>query len=512
MHRRDRLPAAWLLSALAALTSGCAQPALDLAPPRSDQPWQPSTNGQGEIVQGRSAPASASSYVLPANPSLGTVPAVPALDAGRDYTLPELIDIAQSSHPETRIAWNNARNAALAAGIAQSAYLPRVTASVIGGHASAHGQSTTLGATLDTSNTGTGTISALSLQWLLFDFGEREATVEAAQHLSVASNIAFTAAHQRVIHEVSIAFYALSAARAHVETAEHSLRNALDVEAAATERYKHGIGTVIDVNQAHQASAQARLAQVRAKGGAQDATLALVNAMGISPLTQVKVADVSHRALSGSMLQPVERIVSEALARRPDVLGAHAAQKASAASVRAAEADFRPKVFMSATGSYNTGHLGVSAIPSAGQQQPPTFNVANNRWGSTVMVGITVPLYDGRVRESVLMQAQAKADKAAATLDRVREEAVRQIVAAQNTLETSLAAHDASIALAQAAQTSFDAAFDAYRRGVGSITAVTVAQTQLLQAQAASNDAHSAALAAAATLAFATGALGAAPP
>ena len=507
MHRRDRLLAALLPVALSA---GCAQPALDLAPPRPDRPWQPSTDGQGEIVPGKSAPVSASSYVLPANPMLATVPAAPALDAGHDYTLPELIDIAQSSHPETRIAWSNARNAALAAGIAQSAYLPRVTASVLGGHTSAHGQSTALGATVDTDTTGTGTISAVSLQWLLFDFGERAAAVEAAQQLSVASNIAFTGAHQRVIHEVCLAFYTLAAAQAHVQTAEQSLKNALDVEAAAADRYKHGIGTVIEVNQAHQASAQARLAQVKAKGGAQDAYLALVSAMGVSPLAQFKVADVSRRKLSSSMLQPVERIVAEALARRPDVLGAYAVQKASGASVRAAEADFRPKVFMSATGSYNTGHLGVTAIPPAGQQ-PPTFNVSGNRWGSTVMVGITVPLYDGRVRDSVLMQARANADKAAATLERVREEAVRQIVAAQNALETSLAAHDASNALSKAAQTSFDAAFDAYRHGVGSITAVTVAQTQLLQAQAASNDAHSAALSAAATLAFATGALGSAP-
>jgi outer membrane protein TolC len=511
MRRRDRLPAALLPGVVAALVSGCAQPALDLAPPRPDRPWRASTDGQGEIVPGRSTPLSASSYVLPANPSLAAVPAAPALDADHAYTLPELVDIAQSSHPETRMAWDDARHAALAAGIAQSAYLPRVTASVVGGQTNAHGQSTALGAALDTNNSGSGTISALSLQWLLFDFGERQATVEAAQQQSVAANIAFTAAHQRVIHEVCLAFYALGAAQAQVATAEQSLKNALGVEDAATERYKHGIGTVIDVNQAHQASAQARLAQVSAKGGAQDAQLALVNAMGISPLTRFKVADVSHRALSGSMLQPVERIVSEALARRPDVLAAHAEQKASTASVRAAEADFRPKVFMSATGSYNTGHLDVSAIPPIGQQ-PPTFNVSGNRWGSTVLVGVTVPLYDGRVRDSLLMQARAHADKAAAALDRAREQAVRQIVAAQNALETSLAAHDASTALAQAVQTSFDAAFDAYRHGVGSITAVTVAQTQLLQAQAAANDAHSAALAAAATLAFATGALGAAPP
>src|SRR5882757_9984276 len=87
MHRRDPLPAALLLGALVA---GCAQPALDLAPPRSDRPWQPSTNGQGEIVPGKSAPVSASSYVLPANPSLGAVPAAPALDSGHPYTLADL--------------------------------------------------------------------------------------------------------------------------------------------------------------------------------------------------------------------------------------------------------------------------------------------------------------------------------------------------------------------------------------------------------------------------------------
>jgi outer membrane protein TolC len=65
--------------------------------------------------------------------------------------------------------------------------------------------------------------------------------------------------------------------------------------------------------------------------------------------------------------------------------------------------------------------------------------------------------------------------------------------------------------LVQAAQTTFDAALGAYRHGVGSITDVTVAETQLLLARNAQSDAHSAALTAAATLALATGELGAAP-
>lgn len=40
------------------------------------------------------------------------------------YELPELIDIAERSNPDTRIAWERARKAAAAVGVRQSAYFP----------------------------------------------------------------------------------------------------------------------------------------------------------------------------------------------------------------------------------------------------------------------------------------------------------------------------------------------------------------------------------------------------
>ncbi len=508
-----RLESMLALMSVAAI-AGCSTPAIDTAPARPDQPWQPLTGADGAIVFGKPrAPntASASSYLLPPNPEIArVVPPPTSIEPGHAYTLAELIDIAQSSHPETRVAWDNARRAALAEGIAQSSYLPHVTASVIGGLRSTHGSQSGIGTRVDGSTTSSGGTAALSLEWLLFDFGQREALVEVAQQTSIASNIAFTAAHQRIIHEVCLAFYANGAARSRLATAAQSLKNAEDVEAAADDRYRHGVGTVIDVTQARQATAQARLARVQAQGRAEDARLALVTAMGVSPFTRFEVADVSGRELSKASLLPAERIVSDAIARRPDVLGAYAAEKAGAAAVRAAEADFRPKVFLSASGGYGAGHLDVDAVPPVAQQ-PGTFNLSGQHWGSTVLLGITVPLYDAGLRKSLLGQARAAADAATATSERVRDEAVRQIVVAQNALETSLEANDAARALEDAAQTSFDAALDAYRHGLGTMTAVTLAATQLLQAKDAAVDAHSAALAAAATLAFATGALGAAP-
>ena len=492
------------------LLSGCATSALDLAPPSPDEPWSPATTASGEIIPGATGTTSGAGYVLPPNMALANLPPSPHIDPSKAYTLPELIDIAESNNPATRIAWENARKAALAAGITESLYLPNLTASAVGAYQDNSTHNSGSGFSTNGNNSAHGVISAVSLNWLLFDFGERAALVNVAKQGAVISNIDFTAVHQQLIYNVSLAYYTDEAARDHVATAAQSLETAKTVQAAAEDRYAHGVGTVIEVAQARQATAQAELALVQARGSAQDAHLALLTAMGISPLTKITIADLPHRDLSPAMEAPVESIVSTALERRPDVQSAYAAQKQSLAGIQAARADFMPKVFVSATGAYNSSSLSLSALPAVGGQAA-TQNLSGHQFGGAILAGVTVPIYDGGTRDAVLAQARAQADSADAALTQVQEEAVRQIAFANNTLHTSLAAYSASQALAAAAQTTFDAALAAYRNGEGSITALTLAESQLLQANDAKTDAYSAALSAAATLALATGALGSSP-
>src|ERR1700729_2372219 len=108
---------------------GCAAWDVDIAPDRADAPWVPTTTATGEIVPGaKPSAASKASYALPVNTDLTGLPAPLGLDQRRAYSLPELIDIAQSNNPLTRTAWNDARNAALATGIVESTYLPQLRA------------------------------------------------------------------------------------------------------------------------------------------------------------------------------------------------------------------------------------------------------------------------------------------------------------------------------------------------------------------------------------------------
>src|SRR5262249_35497876 len=155
----------------------------------------------------------------------------------------------------------------------ESNYLPKVSATVVGAYLTNGGRRSVQGAGFNNNAAGEGTISALSLQWLLFDFGERSAVLQAARQASVISNIAFTAVHQQVIHDVSVAFYAHAAATERLATAQQSLANAKAVQAAAEQRFAHGVGTIIEVAKAREATAQTNLAVVQATGGAQDAYL-----------------------------------------------------------------------------------------------------------------------------------------------------------------------------------------------------------------------------------------------
>ena len=166
--------------------AGCARSAIVMAPDRPDRPWTPATTVDGEIVAGGQASPEQpkrAGYTLPSNRTLaGAPPPLSDTDRRHAYSLPELINIAQSNNPATRNAWDDARHAALAAGIVESTFLPRVSAAIVGGYLTARNPSTVLGQSFTTDVTAKGTVSALSLEWLLFDFGERAALVDVAKN------------------------------------------------------------------------------------------------------------------------------------------------------------------------------------------------------------------------------------------------------------------------------------------------------------------------------------------
>src|SRR6201993_1821748 len=96
--------------------------ARDDPPPSPVRPWAPPTlpRYEGELRQYQPTEAERRN--------------VPAIDPRKTYNLAELIDIAERSNPETRVAWERARMAAAAVGLTASAYYPYVVAAAAGGY------------------------------------------------------------------------------------------------------------------------------------------------------------------------------------------------------------------------------------------------------------------------------------------------------------------------------------------------------------------------------------------
>src|SRR4029079_13193257 len=66
-------------------------------------------------------------------------------------------------------------------------------------------------------------IPALSLEWLLLDFGRRARVVYAARALSMEAVAGFNGKHQQVVFEVTRQFHALTAVRGKVAAARAAL-------------------------------------------------------------------------------------------------------------------------------------------------------------------------------------------------------------------------------------------------------------------------------------------------
>ena len=257
--------------------------------------------------------------------------AVP-VERDRRYDLAALIDLAQRNNPETREAWERARQAALAVGLAETSYVPQIAAEVVGGfqHTPLPIPSNLIARGWFTSDTRE-VVPMLTAKWLLFDFGQRDSTVEAAQATSFVADVAFTGAHEKLIFAISKAYFAIGATRGRLHVAEQALKSAEIVEDAVADKRAHELATVVELAQAKRQTAQARFNLEHAKGADNAAYSTLVAAIGVAPDAPIQIADSSEKPLPPAPAGDVDQLVRDALSARPDIVAAfgklHAARR-----------------------------------------------------------------------------------------------------------------------------------------------------------------------------------------
>ena len=500
--------------------AGCATGKLALAPDSPDRPWiiPQSVGKPSRASPGLSKVPNAGTAALPLDDNSSKAAdygmadsAGSRIDAGdiargnavvidraRQYDLAALIDFARRNNPETREAWERSRQAALAVGLVESTYVPQISAEIISGF-----QTTPLPIPTNLNPKGyfiadtRELIPLLAAKWLLFDFGRRAGTEQAARANVFVANVQFTGVHHKLIYAVSRDYFALGAMRGRLHVAEQALKTAEVVQDASEMRRANGLTTVVEVAQARRQTAQARFNLERAKGAEHAAYAALIASMGIAPNTGLQVTDSSEQALPAEPSGDVDQLVRDALANRPDIIAALGKIKAAEGTLKSANANYYPTISLVAQAYENVGSLSTDGSPYYSVYRP----------GANILLKLDWPLFDGGAREARVATARSEIAVAQASLDQAKDAAVQQVTDAYDALKTGFAEYAAALALTEASQTAYDASLDAYRNGVGTYMDLVNAETALTQAQSERVNAHANVFTAAAALAFATGSI-----
>ncbi|WP_419759137.1 TolC family protein [Acidisoma sp.] len=479
-----------LLPSLVALLLASCNDTRNLAPATPDTPWQPVAE------TGTAAPSA--NFAAPVSTGLSPpVETAAEVDPAHAYGLAELIDIAERRDQTTRLAWEQARQAAIRVGMARAAYLPALTATALAGyeHIASPFPPDLVQQGYITAN-GEEFLPELAVRYLLFDFGTRASTVQGARALSFAANAQFTAAHQALIFGVARAYFTLDGANAERAAARETLASAELLQKSAEAMAAQGLGTSVDVALARRNTAQARYDLAAATAAQHDSTYALLTEMDLPPTTHLRIAGSAATIFSGAS-NTVDAMMRQALARRPDLLADLGRLRASEAAIAEARSEFYPKIAISANVQGNIGRISVDDAPYEDVEQPQAGIFLNFDW----------PLYQGGLLRNRLFLAQSQNAAAADALAQDREQALRQVALADDQVETGLSQYQAAVALQSAAETAAAAASGAYSQGVGTFTDAQNAQSALTSARSALARAHSQLLINAAALAFATGML-----
>src|SRR5262249_5029986 len=270
--------------------------------------------------------------------------------------------------------------------IARAAYLPALTASAITGweHFATPFPSNLVPQGFIVFN-AQEVIPQLAVNYLLLDFGGRSAAVEAAGQLSIAGNVAFTAAHQQLVFNVARAYFTWDGADAALRAARQALADAKLVQQSAEALFGRGLNTIVDVQLARRGTAQAQYDLAQAETAQHDAMYSLLAAMELPPTAKLRVAGASERSLPPRTARAVDDVLSDALRQRPDLLAGVAKLRAADAEIAAARSALFPKASLSANVQGNIGRLSVDNSPYLPVAKPQGAAFLNLEW----------PLYEG---------------------------------------------------------------------------------------------------------------------
>jgi len=309
---------------------------------------------------------------------------------------------------------------------------------------------------------------SVSLSYLVFDFGGRAGSIEAARERAIEASLSHNATVRDVVLQVESSLFSFLATRALRQAQEVAVTEAQADLAAAEERHRVGVSSIQEVLQTRTALSQARLQLQTLEANYFAARGNLAVAMGLQANTRFAIPEVTADESVAGVAASVDALIARAVAERPELALARAEARALAAEVRVARSAGYPALFLRSNASATRTFQPQSATSR----------------GYSLSLGVQVPIFDGFARQFDVRAARERYDAQLARVTGVQQEISLEVFTDYYALQAATQRVRTSAALVADAAQSASVAAGRYRNGVGTIVDVLLARSALATARA----------------------------
>jgi len=386
-------------------------------------------------------------------PQVPPAPTSPLPAGDRPLSLPELTEFALRNNPRTRQAWFAARAAAAGVGIERSDDLPSITVDGVYQRSESGSQTGNQNPWL------TRYGPAVTLTYLLYDFGAGDSRVRAAEYQALAAVLTQNRVLQEVVFQVEQAYYRFLGFEALVRSNELFLKSVTTSLDATQRRREGGLATAADVYRAETQVAQAQLNLSRSRGEVEKARGSLASAIGLPVGTALRVQTFEGEPRIREITESMNDILNRAKVNRPDLIAAEAQTRAARAQAEAAERSGLPRITIS----------GVTGRTFYGDDRPFTDT-------NSFIVNLSIPLFTGFNHTYTVRQAEARAGQAEASRDALTRQTELEVWQSYYDVQTAADGVSTTAVQLRAAQQTAEATLARYRGGFGTLLDLITAQ------------------------------------
>lgn len=398
-------------------------------------------------------------------------------ESGKTYELSSLIELGLANNPRTRSAWFNALVKSAEVGEAKSAYYPDLSFQAQGGYQKTFYPTQNGNLSTKTLNV----VPELDLEYLLLDFGRRDADVRRTVALLDAANLTFSRNIQATVFAIQQSYFAHTAALSQQEAAKANLDLSRTILGMVEAQLANGLGTKPELDAAKKTFSQAEFDMAAAERNVEVTLANLRVSAGIEANAPLKVLPGENKWKSvpepfEALNSKVDLLIDRALANRPDLAARRADINASRAGVERAKADFLPK--LSLQGAVASDAYGYNA--DIGTDSGTFYG---NRIAYTGFAVLSWDLFDGFERVERVKKRQAEESQARANAESTRLQTTQDVWSAYNDSLKARKRVAYADSLVVSAQENFKSAQAAFDNQLANITELISNQSALAAAR-----------------------------